>query len=108
LFNFADLKSVKELEITSIRKTGSDDSGEQQVYTLEVRGKNNYQVLSKIRDALEFQQKFVQASYQQPTTDNKILKKQSTLHYDNLPNVNTNATTKATQGVFDPNDSIEK
>jgi hypothetical protein len=101
--NFSDLKSVKELEITSIRHI--DNCDEQQIYTLEVRGKNNYQVLSKIRDALEFQHKFLQNSLESQT-NRQLPRKQSTMSYDTLPNMN--ATTSFNSNSFDPNDSVEK
>ena len=57
------IKKVKEVQITSIRRNASakpaenQDNEENQMFTLQVKGKANFQILSKLRDALELQQK---------------------------------------------------
>jgi len=57
------IKKFKEVQITSIRRNASampvdnQDNEENQIFTLQVKGKTNFQILSKLRDALELQQK---------------------------------------------------
>lgn len=58
------MKKIKEVQITSIRRNASaklsqnHDNEENQIFTLQVKGKTNFQILSKLRDALELQQTF--------------------------------------------------
>ena len=58
------IKKIKEVQITSIKRNASikvphsQENEENQIFTLQVKGKTNFQILSKLRDALELQQQF--------------------------------------------------